>query len=149
MANTKDLKKVSLSVGGMTCASCVAHVEEALKGVPGVHGVVGNLATSKASVEYDPTQASLTALKKAVDETGYEVVLNTANLNVTGMTCASCVEHVQKAAGDLPGVVKAVVNLATNSARVEYEPSITSLAEIKKTISEVGYEATERGEGQE
>jgi Cu+-exporting ATPase len=146
---TKQAKKITLQIAGMTCASCVAHVEEALKGVRGVGGVAVNLATGKASVEYDPSQVSLVALKKVLDEIGYEVVLNKANLSITGMSCASCVEHVQQAMGDLPGVAKVVVNLALNSARVEYEPSITSLAEIKKAIREAGYEGTERVEGQE
>ncbi|MFH1646809.1 MAG: copper ion binding protein [Chloroflexota bacterium] len=151
MADKKDLKRasISISIGGMTCASCAANVETALKGVPGVDEVVVNLGTEKAMVQYDPAVVTLAAMKKAVDEVGYEAVLSTANLNVTGMTCASCVEHVQKAVTDLPGVVKAVVNLATNSAKVEYEPSITSLAEIRKAIKDIGYEATERTEGQE
>ncbi|MCL5074663.1 MAG: heavy metal translocating P-type ATPase [Chloroflexi bacterium] len=146
---TKGSKKVSLSIGGMTCASCVSNVELALKGVRGVKAVVVNLATGKAAVEYDPVQVTLAAMKKAVDEIGYEVVLNTANLQVTGMTCASCVENVQKAVGDLPGVGKVVVNLASGSARVDYVPEITSVAEIKEAIREIGYEAVERAEGQE
>ncbi len=149
MATNKYLKKTTLSIEGMTCASCVAHVEESLKGVRGVKQVVVNLATAKASVEYDPTQTSLEAMKKAVDEIRYKVVLDTANLQVTGMTCASCVEHIQKAVGDLPGVAKVTVNLASGSARVEYEPGITPLPEIKKAIQEIGYGVIERVEGRE
>ncbi len=147
MSDNKNLK-ASLTIGGMTCASCVAHVEEALKGARGVKKVTVNLATGKAAVEYEPAQATLTAMKKAADEIGYEVVLSTANLQISGMTCASCVEHVRKAVGDLPGVYNAVVNLATNSARVEYEPGITSLSEIKRAIEEIGYGAEEKVEGQ-
>jgi Cu+-exporting ATPase len=146
---SKNLKKASLSVRGMTCASCVAHVEEALKGVRGVKGVVVNLATGKASVEYDQAEASLTAMKKAVDEIGYEVVLNTAKLQVTGMTCASCVANIEKAVGDLPGVEKVVVNLAMESAQLEYAPDITPLPEIRKAIQEIGYGVAEKVEGQE
>ncbi|MDP2930968.1 MAG: heavy metal translocating P-type ATPase, partial [Chloroflexota bacterium] len=149
MTDNKGLKKATLSIGGMTCASCVAHVEEALKGVRGVKGVVVNLATSKASVDYEPSQASLSVMKKAVDEIGYEVVLSTASLRVTGMTCASCVENIQKAVSALPGVAKVVVNLAAGTARVEYEPAITPLSEIKKAIQALGYGAEERAEGQE
>jgi len=132
----------------MTCAACVGHVEQALRGVHGVDKAVVNLATNKALVDYDPRQATLTEMKKAVDEIGYEVILSTANLQVTGMTCASCVAHVEEAVGALPGVAKVVANLATNSARVEYEPAITSLAEIKKAITDIGYGAIERVEGQ-
>ncbi|MBI4302943.1 MAG: copper-translocating P-type ATPase [Chloroflexi bacterium] len=147
--DSKDSKNVSLPIGGMTCASCVANVEGALKGVQGVKGVVVNLATNKAAVKYDPSKTSLAAMKKAVDEIGYEVVLATANLTITGMTCASCVEHIEKAVGDLPGVVKVTANLASNSARVEYAPELTPLSEIKKAIQDIGYGAIERAEGQE
>ncbi len=133
----------------MTCASCVANVEEALKGVRGVKGAVVNLATGKALVEYDPTQASLAVMKKTVDEIGYEVVLNAADLQVSGMTCASCVENIQKTVGDLPGVAKVVVNLASGSARVEYAPEITPLSEIKMAIQALGYGAEEWVEGQQ
>jgi len=76
----------------MTCASCVAHVEEVLRGVRGVEEVVVNLATGKAAVEYDPQRASLADMKKAVDGIGYEAAFNTSSLQVSGMTCASCVE---------------------------------------------------------
>ncbi|MBI4186369.1 MAG: heavy metal translocating P-type ATPase [Chloroflexi bacterium] len=145
----KELKKASISVSGMTCASCVANVEQALKGVHGVEKAVVNLATGKAAVEYDPARARLTAMKKAVDEIGYEVVLQSADLQVTGMTCASCVANIEKAVGDLPGVHKVVVNLSAGSARVEYAPDITALTEIKKTILELGYGVVERVEGQQ
>ncbi len=148
MANNSS-SKTSLTIGGMTCASCLANVEGALKGVPGVKAVTVNLATNKAMVEHDPAQASLADMKKAVDEIGYEVVLSTVHLQISGMTCASCVEHIQKVVGDLPGVYHVVVNLATDSARVDYEPGITSLSEIKKAIAEIGYGASERVEGQE
>ncbi|MBI2305385.1 MAG: copper-translocating P-type ATPase [Chloroflexi bacterium] len=142
-------KRAVLPVAGMTCASCVAHVEEALNDVRGVKNVVVNLATGKAAVEYEPSLATLADMKKAVDEIGYEVVLATANLQVTGMTCASCVENVQKTVASLPGVAKVVVNLASESARVSYLPEITSISEIKKAVQEIGYGAVERVEGQE
>ncbi|MBM2832766.1 MAG: metal transporting ATPase, partial [Dehalococcoidia bacterium] len=143
-----ERKKANLTVGGMTCASCVVHVEEALKGVRGVSQATVNLATSKAAVEYDPAQASLSEMKKVLGEIGYEVVLDSAQLQITGMTCAACVEKIEHGVGDLPGVAKVVVNLAAGSARVEYDSSLTSLNEIKKTIRELGYEAEERSEGQ-
>ena len=47
-------QKTSLQITGMTCATCVAHVEEALKSVSGVSAVNVNLASEKATVEYDP-----------------------------------------------------------------------------------------------
>ena len=69
------LKKINLQVGGMTCASCVANGEVALSMLPGVKKAVVNLATGKAAVEYDSEKVSLAGMKKAVDEIGYEVVI--------------------------------------------------------------------------
>ena len=150
MATGKELKRTSLTlfIGGMSCASCAANVEGALKSLPGIKNVVVNLATGKASVEYDPAQAAPLAMKKAVEEVGYSATLNIASLQVTGMSCASCVANVQAAVEALPGVAGVVVNLATSSARVEYSPDITSVSEIIKTIKDLGYGATEKVEGQ-
>ena len=123
----KNLRKINLQIAGMTCATCVIHNEEALKELPGVEKVVVNLATGKASVEYDPARVTLTDMRKAVTDIGYEVVLDTVRFKITGMTCSSCVTNNEKAIGELPGVGKVVVNLATETAQVEYAPDITSL----------------------
>jgi P-type Cu+ transporter len=143
------LKIINLQVTGMTCASCVANIEETLKNLVGVKKAVANLATGKASVEYDPSQVSLNTLKKAVDDIGYEVVLNKVTLQVNGMTCASCVSNIEGALGDLPGVHKVIVSLALGKAQIEYMPDITPLAEIEKVVKEIGYEVNEITEGQE
>ncbi len=68
---TATLKSV-FSVSGMTCASCVARVEEALSGIPGVISASVNLASEKATVEYiEGTE--LASLRQAVKEAGYEL----------------------------------------------------------------------------
>jgi heavy metal translocating P-type ATPase len=66
-----ELNATELSIGGMTCASCVAHVERALASVPGVSSVSVNLATERAQIEHQPG-VPLAALTAAVDEAGYE-----------------------------------------------------------------------------
>lgn len=68
------LEKVILPIGGMTCASCVARVEGALRDAPGVAEVNVNLATEKAAVTYIPGAADLSDFKEAVGRTGYEVL---------------------------------------------------------------------------
>ena len=139
---------LSLFIGGMTCAGCVANVEGALRSVPGVGDVVVNLATGRARVEYNPAQASLADLKKAVEDVGYSATFYTSNLSVTGMTCASCAANVERALRALPGVVDAAVNLATESARVEYSPEVTPVSKIVEAIRAIGFGASERGEQQ-
>jgi len=60
-----------LAITGMTCASCVANVESALRGVSGVKSADVNLATERASVQLDPTRADVPALVRAVERAGY------------------------------------------------------------------------------
>ena len=145
----QHLKKITLQIAGMTCASCVIHNEEALNALPGVKKVVVNLATGKAGIEYDPARVTLADMMKAVTDIGYEILLDKAQLHITGMTCTSCVTNIETAVGDLPGVVKIVVSLSTESASLEYVSGVTSLNEIKQTIESIGYGASEKVAGQE
>jgi Cu+-exporting ATPase len=57
-------------VEGMTCASCVARVEKALRKVPGVSGATVNLATEKATIQALST-VPVSALKAAIEKAGY------------------------------------------------------------------------------
>ena len=65
-------KKSIFAVGSMTCASCVARVEEALSGVPGVISASVNLASEKATVEY-LEETELAELRQVVKNAGYEL----------------------------------------------------------------------------
>jgi Cu+-exporting ATPase len=58
---------------------------------------------------------------------------------VTGMTCAACVRRVEKAISAVPGVASANVNLATNSARVAFDPGTTGAAAVAASIRDAGY----------
>jgi P-type Cu+ transporter len=144
---SKSLSDISLPILGMSCASCVSHVEGALKELPGVCNVIVNLATNKASFTYDPQQVSLDDMRRAVDDVGYAIASTELTLDVRGMTCASCVEHVESALKALNGVTSAVVNLGLGTARVAYIPGLVSISAMKRAVSEVGYEAQERNEG--
>ncbi|MBI2953708.1 MAG: copper-translocating P-type ATPase [Chloroflexi bacterium] len=141
-------KTVTLPVQGMTCASCVAHVEKALGQLDGVHLARVNLAAGKASVEYDPARVGLSRMEQAVSDIGYEVGREQVTLTIRGMTCASCVSHVEKALVGLDGVAGAVVNLAAGSARVDYFPGSVTVGDMKRAVRNAGYEAEERAEGQ-
>src|SRR5437773_3295759 len=67
-----------LVVTGMTCAACVASVEDALRGVSGVRSADVNLATERARVDLDPARADDAALVRAVERPGYgALVLST------------------------------------------------------------------------
>src|SRR5947207_1627434 len=68
---TSASREITLNVAGMTCASCVAHVEKALKGVPGAHDARVNLAAGRARVRFDPAKTDPTKLAEAVENSGY------------------------------------------------------------------------------
>ena len=133
-------KQVTLPIQGMTCASCVAHVAHGLEQVPGVAEVQVNLATEKATVTFDNGPVPLTTLVQAVQETGYDVATEKISLPIGGMTCASCVAHVEEALAKTPGVLSVNVNLATEKASVEYIPTLTGLPDFRRAVAEVGYE---------
>ncbi|RAL20593.1 heavy metal translocating P-type ATPase [Lujinxingia litoralis] len=63
----------TLRIEGMTCASCVGHVEKAIAGLEGVAGASVNLATERATVEFVPRRIDLEAIAAAVREAGYGV----------------------------------------------------------------------------
>ncbi len=132
----------------MTCASCVAHVERALRGVDGVEEVAVNLATERATLRFDPHAVRMADLVRAVQETGYEVPTETVILPVGGMTCAACVAHVEEALGGLPGVVSASVNLATEKATVTFIPGVVGIPDFKRAVAEAGYEVLETPAGE-
>ena len=68
-------RKRSFPVTGMTCASCVAHVEKALNATPGVQHASVNLATNTALVEYQPDMVDDGGLRTAVRDSGYDLIL--------------------------------------------------------------------------
>ncbi|MFE6647874.1 heavy metal translocating P-type ATPase [Nocardioides sp. NPDC057772] len=65
-------------------------------------------------------------------------------LEIEGMTCASCVRRVTKAISRVEGVEDANVNLATETALVHFDPTRTDLAEISAAIEKAGYQAVLR-----
>jgi len=66
------LSRAEIPVKGMTCAACVARVERAIGKLPGILSVSVNLATEKAFVEYLPDTVSLSRIRQAIREAGYE-----------------------------------------------------------------------------
>ncbi|HEX5943812.1 MAG TPA: heavy metal translocating P-type ATPase [Anaerolineales bacterium] len=144
---TKILLDLALPISGMSCASCVSHVEGALKELQGVTNVVVNLATNKASLSYDPQLVKVDDMRRAVEDVGYGITFAELTLDVQGMTCASCVAHVEGALNELDGITAATVNLGLGTAKVTYLPGVVSVSAMKKAVQDVGYEAKERSEG--
>src|SRR5882724_8288099 len=78
---SSDAREVNLNVEGMTCASCVAHVEKALKSVPGAQHAQVNLARGRAHVRFDPTQTDPTKLAEAIEHSGYHAQIEDPSIS--------------------------------------------------------------------
>ncbi|MGD2151745.1 MAG: heavy metal translocating P-type ATPase [Gemmatimonadales bacterium] len=130
-----------LEIEGMHCASCVGHVERALRGVPGVEEAQVNLATEKASVAYDAGRAGLDEFRRAVEAAGYRVRARPQKvvLEIEGMHCASCAQAVERALAQLEGVSSAAVNIATHRATVEHLPDRAPLDGLRRAVETAGY----------
>jgi len=128
-----------LPIGGMTCASCAGRVERALRKVTGTEHVSVNLATEQARVQAPAD--SLPALVDAVRDAGYSVPTRTLELQIGGMTCASCAGRVERALGKLPGVEQVSVNLASERAHLEVLEGVDDGALIA-AVEKAGYSAT-------
>ncbi|GAB5550187.1 MAG: heavy metal translocating P-type ATPase [Sandaracinaceae bacterium] len=138
--------RATLSIEGMTCASCSGRVERALVAVPGVHEATVNLATERASVRFDASETSPLALAEAVHQAGYGVRTEEVTFAVGGMTCAACVGRVEKALAGADGVVEATVNLATERARVRYTEETDAQA-LYEVVRRTGYDVVEAAPG--
>ncbi len=145
-------KQLSLPVLGMTCANCALAIERALRALPGVQGATVNLALERVSVRIDPSVARLPSLVKAIEDAGYQVVVERIELPVGGMTCANCALAIEKALMRLEGVLSASVNLATERATVEYVPGLAGRSQLVRAIEDAGYQViapTNKGPSQD
>ncbi len=135
----QQVKSLNLPISGMTCASCVKRVESAITDVSGVESVSVNLATETAKFDYLTSEA-VSDVVEAVNKVGYEVSTSKIDLDIEGMTCASCVKRVEDGLKKTDGVIDASVNLATESATVEVYQG-TNVQSLIVAVKNVGYEA--------
>jgi Cu+-exporting ATPase len=135
-------KKVALAVTGMTCANCAMNIERAVKKVPGVKEASVNFATEQASIAYDPDSVQIESLVDKIQNAGYGVATASAEIPITGMTCANCAMTVERTLKKkVPGVVDASVNFASERAAVKYLPGLATLEDMIAAIEKAGYGA--------
>lgn len=134
--------KITLKVAGMTCAMCAKSIETSLKRLEGVRDVSVDLSNEKVYINFDESKVDLNRIIKTIEELGYSVVREKrdAIIKIGGMTCAMCVKTIESSLRKLSGVLDVQVNLATEKARISYDPSLISIEDIRKVIEELGYQ---------
>ncbi|MET4726903.1 Cu+-exporting ATPase [Lysobacter enzymogenes] len=133
------LQRLRFDIAGMTCGSCVGRIEKALRALPGVAEATVNLATESAEVAHEPSLGPA-EIVAAVTAAGYSVPTRQTTLEVSGMTCGSCVGRIENALRAAPGVIAATVNLATERAQVEAVGAVEPAALIA-AVARAGYQA--------
>ncbi len=133
-------KYITMPVIGMTCANCAATIERNAKKVEGVSEATVNLSSEKVTLAYNPTVATPQAIIERIERAGFNIPLATLELPITGMTCANCVNTVERALNKkVPGIIEAAINFATEKATVKYIPGAVSKADIIAAVERAGY----------
>ncbi|WP_434725283.1 heavy metal translocating P-type ATPase [Mesorhizobium sp. RIZ17] len=136
-------ESITLRIGGMTCAHCPPAIEKAVREVTGVKTVSVNLATQTAKVGYDPAQAKVSEILRAIRSVGYAVGTATMRIPIKNMHCTSCATRVELALKMTPGVIVARASLAPNAVDIEYQPERTDFQELRRSIESSGYRLAE------
>ncbi len=142
-------KEATLQITGMTCAACSNRIEKGLKKIEGVKEANVNLALERSTIIFDPSKTSPQAFEEKIEKLGYGVVSEKAEFAITGMTCAACSTRIEKGLNKLEGVTRASVNLALETASVEYSPSQIAPQDITQRVEKLGYGAKLKSEEKE
>lgn len=138
-------KQIILPIKGMTCANCVATIERNLKKLPGVENAAVNLASERATVEYDPGTLELRQIIGKVEKVGYGVAQAEADLIMHRVADSTDARRLERKISALDGVMHAQVNLTTGHLLVRYIPTLIDQSDLRNAVRSVGFEVTETG----
>ncbi|MBP2242825.1 Cu+-exporting ATPase [Cytobacillus eiseniae] len=139
-------KETSIQITGMTCAACSTRIEKGLNKMEGVEQASVNLALEKSTIKYDPSMLSEADFEKKIEALGYGVVKQKAEFDIIGMTCAACSTRIEKGLNKIEGVSMASVNLALETASIEFNPSEITISDIIAKVEKLGYGAHQKKE---
>ncbi len=131
------MSEITLQLSGMNCAGCVSRVERALESVDGIERVAVKLASQTARMDVQDNN-QLTAVEQALHQAGYPAEQQSRQLQLSNLTCASCVGRAEAALSKVPGVLDAQVNLASQQARVRMLQG-TDQDALLRTLRQTGY----------
>ena len=142
---SEETRQITLPVTGMTCANCVSTIERSLKKLDGVAGATVNLASERASVEFDPARLDEAAIVARIRRAGYDVALAEVELGIQRLADDNDARRLEKVLSALPGVQEASVSIAAETARMRYVPTLIGQADIRRAVKAAGFTALESG----
>ncbi|QIE43069.1 copper-translocating P-type ATPase (plasmid) [Rhodobacteraceae bacterium SC52] len=132
---------ISVTIDGLSCAGCAGRAQRALAATPGVVAAEVNLATESARLTVCDPEA-VRAAAAALTEAGYPARRERITLKLDNLSCASCAGRVECALLELPSVLEAQVNLATDEAQVTVLSGASDAKLIAQAATQAGYPAT-------
>jgi len=135
-----QFETLTMSIDGMSCASCMGRVDRALAALDGISDVSVNLAGETARMSIDGSQR-IAEVVAALDSLGYPARRSEVVLSVGSMSCASCVGRVDKALAAVPGVLDVSVNLAAETATITFVEGLTNAGSLARIATDAGYPA--------
>lgn len=133
-------QQVSLAIVGMSCEGCAKKISRELNALDGVKAEV-NFALEKTQLELNDRK-QLKQVAETVDKLGYQLPTQRLEADVTGMTCASCANKIEKALYELPEVVEVEVNAATEKLQAKVLAGTLTMGDIKPVVENLGYQIT-------
>ena len=133
-------KKTVLKIGGMHCAGCVNSIQNRLLKLEGVTKCEVNLASEKATIEFEPTVTNMQKIENTIKSTGYNVVYEKLKLKVSGITDASDASGLENILKNHEGIKHVIVNYGNGQILAEYNSVLISLSDIRKILTKKGYQ---------
>jgi len=133
---------MKLPVQGMTCAACSTRLENVLNKLPGISDARVSLATETASLDLGDDAPAVGDIVAAIGRAGFSVPTELIELDISGMTCASCSARLENVLSKQPGVEIAAVNLATEKAAITIHTGAITQDELIATVARTGFNAT-------
>ncbi|KAL7617321.1 hypothetical protein Lser_V15G02536 [Lactuca serriola] len=149
----QGIKTITFKIGGIECASCSSSIESLLLDLNGVQSAIVSPLQGQAVVKYAPELVDVKAIKETVEDAGFEVKeftdqdIAVCRLRIKGMMCTSCSESVERALLMIEGVKKAVVGLALEEAKINYDPNVINPNQIIEAVEDSGFGADLIGSG--
>jgi Cu+-exporting ATPase len=135
--------RITLPVEGMTCGACATAVQRRLIDAPGVEDAAVNFATGKATVTFSEGQTEIAQLVRAVRDAGYDCAKTTVTFPVTGLHYATGVSRLEGQLANLPGVLSAVANQASERVQVDYVPGLLTAPDLEEAVRRAGFVVAE------
>nr|BAH24014.1 heavy metal transporting P-type ATPase [Ascidia sydneiensis samea] len=145
------VQRCFISITGMTCASCVNNIERNIGREEGIVSILVGLMNGRAEVKYHPDIITPARVAELISDLGFGTSVQDdvkkgghVDLNISGMTCSSCVHLIESRLNATNGITYASVALATSSAVVKFDGDVIGIRDIINIIEDSGFHANPR-----